>query len=277
MPGIALALEYEHAKGLLLALFKCIVLKLMQGSAATNFHLQTAPKQILLVEDNRVNRLVAERLLRRWGYAVKPAVDGLDGLKMAALGTYDLILMNMNMPGLNGKEAAILIRRLNDHYQAVPIIALSASQGELHQTDGPFTDLLTIPYMPEQLKNLLHFYLQQETEAEENPQIWKRLDDISGQDPLYRRQLVRLFAKNCRELLQDLREGRLENVQYLSQIRHKYRSSFRLLDLYSLEAALDNLQEALEQPLEEAALLYRKLAVAQQASAVIDELSLLAA
>ncbi|MBW3544844.1 MAG: response regulator [Bacteroidetes bacterium] len=249
----------------------------MQGSAATNFHLLTAPKQILLVEDNRVNRLVAERLLRRWGYAVKPAVDGLDGLKMAALGTYDLILMNMNMPGLNGKEAAMLIRRLNDHYQAVPIIALSASQGELQQTDGPFTDLLTIPYMPEQLKNLLHFYLQQATEAEENLQIRKRLDDISGQDPLYRRQLVRLFAKNCRELLQDLREGRLENVQYLSRIRHKHRSSLRLLDLYSLEAALDNLQEALEQPLEEAALLYRKLAVAQQASAVIDELSLLAA
>lgn len=249
----------------------------MQGSATTNFHLNTAPKQILLVEDNRVSRLVAERLLLRWGYGVSLAVDGLDGLKMAALATHDLILMNMNMPGINGKEAAILIRRLNDHYQTVPIIALSASQGQIRQAAGPFTDLLTVPYMPEQLKNILHFYLRQATAPEENPQIRKRLDDISGKDLLYRRQLVGLFAKNCQELLQDLRDGRLENAQYLSQIRHKHRSSLRLLDLYSLEAALDNLQEALEQPLEEAALLYRKLAVAQQASAVIDELSLLAA
>ncbi len=248
----------------------------MLGTASVNNSINYKPKQILLVEDNRVSRLVTERLLKRWGYAVSLATNGLEGLKMAALNVFDLVLMNMSMPSLSGREASVLIRRLGTHYQAVPIIALSANMVQLRQPQEPFTDFLSIPYMPEQLKNLLQYYLAQAERTSERPRIRARLEDLSGQDAVYKKQLVSLFAKNCQELLEDLHNGNLEDALYLEQVRHKHRGSLRLLELYSLEAALDNMQEMLEQkPLNPALLMQRKLAVAQQAAAVLDELNLL--
>ena len=229
---------------------------------------------VLLVEDNRVSRLVAERLLKLWNYSVKVAANGHEALALVALESYDLILMNLGMPGLNGWETARLIRKVNLHYQHIPIIALSASVIDLKKTKNLFTDFLQIPYMPEQLKNLLQQHTKSVVTAEAVPQIQSRLDAVSGSDPHFRQQLIRLFSKNCKDLVEDLLMGRLDNAEYLSQVRHKHRSSLRLLELYSLEAALDSLQEALNTGLSDSALLLqRKQTVIQQATAIMQGLS----
>ena len=79
-------------------------------------------------------------------------------------------------------------------------------------------------------------------------------------------------------MLADLESGRLDNASFLGQVRHKHRSSFRLLELYSLEAALDSLQEALDHTLLDASLVVkRKQTVAMHTAAVMDELKLLSA
>lgn len=235
-------------------------------------------KKVLLVDDNRVNRLVAGNLLQRWGYKKELATNGSEAIKLAALGVFDLILMNLNMPGMNGGEAAALIRGLSAHYQFLPIIALSANSRQLQQSYEPFTDFLEVPYMPEQLKSLLQQHLPETGLIDSYRLIQNKLDAISSNDIVYRRQLVSLFAKNCAELIEDLQMGRLESPAYLNQVRHKHQSSLRLLDLYSLEAALDNLQEALEyQGHDQALLELRKQAVAQHAGAFLEELSLLVA
>jgi two-component system cell cycle response regulator DivK len=81
--------------------------------------------RILLVEDNEMNRDMLSRRLARRGFAVEIAVDGPGGLTAARSGTFDLILMDLSLPGLDGWEA---IRRLKaDPVTAhVPVIALTA-------------------------------------------------------------------------------------------------------------------------------------------------------
>ena len=83
------------------------------------------PLRILLVEDNEMNRDMLARRLARKGYAVTVAVDGVEGLEMAAGMMPDLILMDMSLPRLDGWEAS---RRLKaDQYlRQIPIIALTA-------------------------------------------------------------------------------------------------------------------------------------------------------
>lgn len=81
--------------------------------------------RILLVEDNEMNRDMLSRRLQRKGYEVTMAVDGRQGVDMARSGGYDLILMDMSLPEIDGWEATRQLRAAPET-RAVPIIALTA-------------------------------------------------------------------------------------------------------------------------------------------------------
>ena len=81
--------------------------------------------RILLVEDNEMNRDMLSRRLQRKGYEVTMAVDGRQGVDMARAGGYDLILMDMSLPEIDGWEATRQLRAVPET-KAVPIIGLTA-------------------------------------------------------------------------------------------------------------------------------------------------------
>jgi two-component system, cell cycle response regulator DivK len=83
------------------------------------------PSRILLVEDNEMNRDMLSRRLGRRGYAVTMAVDGQQGLERAQTEVPDLVLLDMDLPVMDGWEVA---RRLkaNQQTSTIPIIALTA-------------------------------------------------------------------------------------------------------------------------------------------------------
>jgi len=81
--------------------------------------------KILLVEDNEMNRDMLSRRLRRNGYEVVIAIDGLQGVEMAASEAPDLILMDMSLPVIDGWEAARRVRQ-NEATRKIPVIALTA-------------------------------------------------------------------------------------------------------------------------------------------------------
>jgi CheY-like chemotaxis protein len=81
--------------------------------------------KILLVEDNEMNRDMLSRRLRRNGYEVVIAIDGQQGVDMAAAESPDLILMDMSLPVIDGWEAARRVRE-NEATRKIPVIALTA-------------------------------------------------------------------------------------------------------------------------------------------------------
>jgi CheY-like chemotaxis protein len=81
--------------------------------------------KILLVEDNEMNRDMLSRRLERKGYEVELAVDGRQGVDKAKTLAYDLVLMDMSLPEIDGWEATRELRS-DPATKALPIIALTA-------------------------------------------------------------------------------------------------------------------------------------------------------
>jgi len=88
----------------------------------------TRPLRILVAEDNRVNQVVTIRLLERLGHVVDTVADGRDAVERLASNTYDVVLMDVQMPEMDGLEAtrAIRLRELERGLRRVPIVALTA-------------------------------------------------------------------------------------------------------------------------------------------------------
>ncbi len=81
--------------------------------------------KILLVEDNEMNRDMLSRRLKRNGYDVVIAIDGQQGVDMAAAEAPDLILMDMSLPVIDGWEATRRVKA-NEATRGIPVIALTA-------------------------------------------------------------------------------------------------------------------------------------------------------
>ncbi len=94
---------------------------------------------ILVVDDNDINRIIATELLGDMGYETREACDGqeaIDIIKNAAPGDFDLILMDIQMPVINGYEASKTIRGLDSPLASIPILALTANAFEDDKKDA---------------------------------------------------------------------------------------------------------------------------------------------
>ena len=85
------------------------------------------PLRVLIVDDNSTNRLVAAKMLQEFAPQVSMAGDGVEAVTAAGKFSYDIILMDMRMPEMDGLEAAQAIRAKASPYGTIPIIALTAN------------------------------------------------------------------------------------------------------------------------------------------------------
>lgn len=116
--------------------------------------------RVLVVDDNQLNILVVQKNLEAWGCLCETATNGLSAVRKVQENHFDIILMDLHMPQMDGLEAAEVIRNLKEDHE-LPIIALTASvENEVSEKIKcfGFTDLLFKPFDPRDLQQLLHQY-----------------------------------------------------------------------------------------------------------------------
>lgn len=118
---------------------------------------------VLLAEDNNINAIIARRFMEKWGLTVDCTVTGEEAVKKIQEQHYDLVLMDLQMPVMDGYTATELIRALPGvHFRSVPIIALTASMlseiGERIKMVG-MTDCILKPFDPAEMYLKLHKYI----------------------------------------------------------------------------------------------------------------------
>lgn len=107
--------------------------------------------RILLAEDNPINMIVAKRFLQKWNVEVIEALNGLQAVELFQQHVFDLLLIDLEMPEMDGAQAVSAIRRKNTQ---IPIVAFTAAVYEDMHNDllhKGFTDFIPKPFRPEEL------------------------------------------------------------------------------------------------------------------------------
>ena len=120
--------------------------------------------RVLLVEDNAINRKVASRMLRKLGIEAAVAENGREAVEASLAASYDVVLMDVQMPEMDGMEATRRIREAESQGRRkvrTPIVALTASTLEGDRQiciDAGMDDFLSKPLDPEALKAAINRY-----------------------------------------------------------------------------------------------------------------------
>ncbi|MBS1524829.1 MAG: response regulator [Bacteroidetes bacterium] len=112
--------------------------------------------RVLIAEDNMVNVMLMKKLFSKWGITPTIAENGERAIEMVQYGNFDIILMDLQMPVLNGFDAAVEIRKMRDPKKAnIPIIALTASalfDIKERVFNSGMNDYVSKPFKPDELR-----------------------------------------------------------------------------------------------------------------------------
>ena len=115
-----------------------------------------------MVEDNAINQLIASKFLYKWGAEINFAENGIIGVDKVKNKKFDIVLMDLQMPEMDGFEATRAIRSLKgDYYKNLPIIALTAAaMQEVKQQveQAGMNDYISKPFNPNDLYNKIAKY-----------------------------------------------------------------------------------------------------------------------
>jgi PAS domain S-box-containing protein len=204
--------------------------------------------RVLLVEDNRVNQIVAINFLQSWGIHTVVASNGKEALELILEKRYDLVLMDLQMPVMNGYDATRAIRALDDlYFKNIPIIALTAS-AMIEMRDKVMmtgmTDYMSKPFHPGDLQRIIAKYILN-GEFEATPvSISNQLDLYTEGNIEFKRELIRQFIDNLEELKSVFEKAITEkSADIFRAAVHKSKTTVSVINHKPLSEAIHDARE----------------------------------
>lgn len=213
---------------------------------------------ILIVEDNPVNMLLATTVVKRIARDARiyEAQDGIEAIRICRGQLPDLILMDIQMPVMNGYEATARIREISGG-QRIPIIALTAGnlKGEREKCmEAGMNDFISKPLIQEKLLELFRKWLTAHPEEDANPMTTEQAIKeehfniatleayLSGEDKAVLKQLLKLTIDELRLSVADLQAAAAAvDIRKLNRIGHKIRGTSQIIGLGKLARIADQL------------------------------------
>ena len=208
---------------------------------------------VLIVDDSVVNREIAAAFLRKAGHTATQAHDGIEGVRLAAARDFDLVLMDVRMPRMDGLEATRRIRALDGPRAQVPIVAVTANALDLHMEEcrrAGMSEHLAKPFTQTELVAVVARAAarRQESSSAEPPTIdadcMASLASCMGSDALH--ELLDCLASRIEALLRMLDEPQpFAASESLAELVHELVGSAGTLGFSALSAIALRFQKAI--------------------------------
>ncbi|MFY0686990.1 MAG: PAS domain S-box protein [Cyclobacteriaceae bacterium] len=217
--------------------------------------------RILIVEDNVINQQYLEGILDRWGIDHDKSNDGVEALEMLSNNDYDLILMDIRMPNMDGYDTTIRLRSDSANINHLkPIIALTASalvDEKEKALQAGMNFHLTKPFTPSELgEALASFGLMTKLAQQDEPSfVFSKQLDQSYLNLLYQNDLERaklmfeIFLKVIGEEFAKFEELlKNEKWEEVGALAHKLKSNFQMVGLSDIAQELIRIEAIREEP-----------------------------
>jgi CheY-like chemotaxis protein/HPt (histidine-containing phosphotransfer) domain-containing protein len=215
----------------------------------------TKPLTVLVVEDNEVNRRLAVKQLERLGYAAVAAAGGAQALEALEESPVSLVLMDIQMPDMDGYETTRRIRALEaSRGQRVPIVALTANARTSDRDEGiaaGMDDYISKPVMLETLRGVLERWAgspsaaDATTTAVDSGVLARLRNDIGGQEGLC--ELVAIYLGDLDERIETIGKSvRASDAKSLRLAAHTLKSTSLSLGATTLAAMCESLEAGAE-------------------------------
>lgn len=194
---------------------------------------------ILVADDHLVNFTIAKEIISVWGADILYAKDGEEAIGKVIDDNIDLILMDMQMPNIDGIEATKMIRLLDEPKSSLPIIAMTAAalpEERERCLQSGMNDYISKPYNPSMLYEILSNYLLDDSLKEKLPRTLQKsnekllldlnyLRELSGNSTKFILDMVTAFCNDMPEIVEELFQC-IENADYvrISELAHKSKS-----------------------------------------------------
>ena len=220
---------------------------------STEFH--TKDNKILIVEDNKMNLIYITSLLKKWNLNYEVCYNGLEACEICEKQKFDLILMDLQMPIMDGFEATQAIRGSTNENRNTPIIALTAStflsKKRLALKAG-MTDFLSKPFTPNQISEIISRYLvKKEIVSFENKpfSFSEKLDttylyEAYGNDSSYALEMFQTFLEIIDDELLILRDAVDQNDKNdIKRKLHRIKPTFSMVGLRLISESIETLEK----------------------------------
>lgn len=112
-------------------------------------------KKILIVEDNKINQMITRKMLENKKIICEITESGENAIEIARNQSYDLILMDVHLPGINGTEATRIIREFNPSIPIIALTAISLNENREMLLSYGMTDVITKPFSPDNFYKII--------------------------------------------------------------------------------------------------------------------------
>lgn len=214
--------------------------------------------KILIVEDNYLNQRYITTLMKKWSLDHELAKDGLEAVELCNKEKFDLILMDVNMPRLDGFKASRKILSSSKHNKSTPIVALTASglkHTKIETERVGMVDFLLKPLHPKDLKKILVKYCPRHAVQKSDMERFifdssldsSYLDSIFAGDVDYAKEMFEIFFESTAVEFNEI-EPYFENNDFgaAKGLVHKLKPSFYMVGLTKIGGLMDELELRLQ-------------------------------
>ncbi|MDN3642955.1 PAS domain S-box protein [Lutimonas halocynthiae] len=214
-------------------------------------------KKILIVDDNETNRLVATTILEDYGVLSSEAENGAVAVKEVNENQFDMILMDIQMPELNGYEATKLIREKLKSQVAIVALTANAIKGENEKCiEAGMDGYLSKPFTEEQLLQIVCEWLDKPKERESEliikaPKLplydLTKLEDIAKGNQKFIDKMLRLFITQVPDSVFEIKTAyQAGDFEKIKKIAHRIKPTIDIMEIVSLKNDIRDMEKNAE-------------------------------